>query len=88
MLMAVQDVKPELQPISQLWRFRLDPWTSSMLAQPLAQRGMEYPAVNPQLSGEQLCYWCLLSLLTSSVSIDFHRDLLTSIVCTEVHRSH
>lgn len=51
-LSAVQDVKPELQPISQLWRFTLNPQSAHMEGHPLSQRAMEYPSVNPDLSGE------------------------------------
>ena len=47
----MQDVEPELQPISQLWRHVLDPHTGSMQAHMISRRAMEYPTVNPHLSG-------------------------------------
>lgn len=49
--MLIQDVKPELQPISQLWRHVLDTHTGTMHAHMIARRAMEYPTVNPDLSG-------------------------------------
>ena len=68
-LSAVQDVKPELQPISQLWRFTLNPQSAHMEGHPLSQRAMEYPSVNPDLSGElsasflaAVCHPCQLSI--------------------------
>lgn len=46
-----QDVDPDLQPISQLWRHVLDPCSSTMHAHKVSARAMEYPAVNSDFSG-------------------------------------
>ncbi len=49
--MMLQNVDPDLQPISQLWRHTLNPRTSKMHAERVSARAMEYPSVNPGFSG-------------------------------------
>lgn len=54
--LAMQDVDPDLQPISQLWRHTLDPVGGTMQAEQVSARAMEYPVINSDLSGRlQTC---------------------------------
>lgn len=48
-------VDPDHQPISQLWRYKVDSANGETTSWPLSHRAMEFPAVNPEYIGKSLC---------------------------------
>lgn len=62
----VEVVDPDVQPISQLWRYEVDAETGSTNAHMLASRAMEFPAINPDYIGIATTSFDLLTLFIKS----------------------